>query len=361
MNVAMLSWRYLDHPQGGGAEILTHQILRRAVQRGVKVTAFTASYPGAEPTGELDGVRIVRSGQQHTVHLHAWRWLRTRLDEFDRVVDQINTIAFLTPLYVPADKRRMFIHQMAREYWFRETRGLFRLGAPVGYALEPWQLRLYRNTPSMTVSGSTHRDLADLGIPVTAVLPQGTHVHPVERLEPKPGPPRAIVVGRLTPAKFVEQSMAAFGRIQAAIPDIGLDIVGSGDPTYRQELEALVATLGLRDVVFHGHVDESRKRELLLAAHVHLFASHREGWGLTVSEAALVGTPTVAYDVAGVRDSVADLRALAPRGRTDVLAERALRLLRDPSAYDDLRAAAWARARELSWDRSTDAFLEALA
>jgi glycosyltransferase involved in cell wall biosynthesis len=33
--------------------------------------------------------------------------------------------------------------------------------------------------------------------------------------------------------------------------------------------------------------------------------SVREGWGLTVSEAALCGTRAVGYDVAGLRDSVA--------------------------------------------------------
>ena len=34
-----------------------------------------------------------------------------------------------------------------------------------------------------------------------------------------------------------------------------------------------------------------------------LAAALREGWGLVVSEAAAVGTPTVSYDVPGLRDS----------------------------------------------------------
>ena len=38
-------------------------------------------------------------------------------------------------------------------------------------------------------------------------------------------------------------------------------------------------------------------------AHVHVATSVREGWGLVVSEAAALGTPTVAYDVPGLRDS----------------------------------------------------------
>ncbi|MDQ4040521.1 MAG: glycosyltransferase, partial [Actinomycetota bacterium] len=144
MRLLMLSWRYVGHPQAGGAEVLTHEVLRRLVERGWKVTCFTAAHPGAEPEDDREGVALVRRGRQWTVHVEAYRWLRHRLDGYDVVIDQTNTIPFFTPLYVPRDKQRLFIHQLAREYWFRETRGAFRLVAPVGYALEPLQLRLYR-------------------------------------------------------------------------------------------------------------------------------------------------------------------------------------------------------------------------
>ena len=79
----------------------------------------------------LDGIRIVRRGRQWTVHARAWLWLRRRLDEFDVVVDQVNTIPFLTPLYVPKVKRRLLIFQLAREYWWRDAEG----PVPVGRAV----------------------------------------------------------------------------------------------------------------------------------------------------------------------------------------------------------------------------------
>ena len=90
---------------------------------GHEVISFNGSYPGAAPEGEMDGVRLIRRGRQWSVHLLAWRWLRSPSDEFDLVIDQINTIPFFTPLYVPDEKRRFFFHQLAREYWWRETRG----------------------------------------------------------------------------------------------------------------------------------------------------------------------------------------------------------------------------------------------
>lgn len=358
----MLSWRYAGHPSAGGAEVVTHEVLRRMVRDGAEVTAFTASHPGAPMHDVIDGVRVVRRGLQWTVHVQAWRWLRRRLADFDVVVDQTNTIPFMTPLYVPRDKRRLFIHQLAREYWWRETRGAFKLVAPVGYALEPLQFRLYRRTRTLTVSDSTRRDLIACGVDGSCItiIPEAVNVPPVAGLGPRTGPLRLIVIGRLTPAKFIDEAVEVFAAVQARVPDAVLDIVGAGDDVYRARLEGQVRRLGLRGVTFHGRVDEAEKLRLLETAHVHVFTSHREGWGLTVSEAAMRGTPSVGYAVPGVRDSIADRRLLADSISPDVLAQRVLALHGDPALYDEVRAQAWERARTMSWERTAQAFAEAV-
>ena len=106
----MLSWRSPGHPQCGGAETLTFEILKRAVSRGHDVTWFAASFPGAVENETIDGIRLVRCGRQWTVHFRAWRWLRRQKDAFDVVVDQINTLPFLTPLYIRESQRRLLIY-----------------------------------------------------------------------------------------------------------------------------------------------------------------------------------------------------------------------------------------------------------
>jgi glycosyltransferase involved in cell wall biosynthesis len=358
----MLSWRYLDNPAAGGAEVLTHEVLRRLVSAGHEVTCFTAMYPGAAPEGEIDGVHLVRRGRQWTVHFWAWRWLRRRRDRFDRVIDQINTIPFLTPLYIPAGQRRFYICQLAREYWWRETRGLFRIAAPFGFLAESSVLRLYRRSRGVTISDSTSEDLVSLGLPgdSVSIIPMAINFAALPALRPKQGPPRVVIVGRLTPAKFVEEGVRAFAELQREVPDAVLDLVGAGDPRYRARLEQLVATLDLRGVTFHGRVSEERKLELLEHAHVHVFTSHREGWGLTVTEAAAMGTPSVGYAVPGVRDSIAEPELLAPCGDHRAVAEIALRLLRDSSRYEALRRAAWEHAGALSYAETAQAFAAAV-
>ena len=354
----MLNWRYVDHPQSGGAEVVTHQILRRLVADGHEVTCFTAAYEGAGPTGEIDGVRLLRRGGQATVHLHAWRWLRRRTGSFDRVVDQVNTIPFLTPLYVRSPRPQLFIHQLAREYWFRETRGAFKLVAPFGYLAEPAYLQPYRRTPVVTVSPSTRDDLRRLGIGRhgITVLRQAIPYAPLPELDVKrPGAPRLVVLGRLTPAKFVEEALDAFLLARERLPGATLDVIGEGDPAYREHLERRAEAAG-GGVTFHGRVETERKLELLRDAHAHIFCSHREGWGLTVTEAYAMGTPTVGFDAPGVRDSVADERLLAPIGDVDALADRLVGLLRDDALYAAVRESGWRDTLDRTYERATSDF-----
>jgi glycosyltransferase involved in cell wall biosynthesis len=359
----MLSWRCPAHPAAGGAEVLTADVLRRWVRSGHEITWFSAAVLGAPREEVVDGIRHVRIGRQWTVHVQAWRWLRKRRHEFDRVIDQINTIPFFTPLYLRPEQRRFLIFQLAREYWWRETRGVFRLVAPVGYVLEPLYLRAYRSTDGVTISQSTRDDLQAVGIPGAriSVMPMALDCRPLETLGPKPDGLTVVMLGRLTPAKFVEEGVLAFARIWAAVPAARLDIIGSGDPGYRSRLETRVEQLGLRGAVrFHGRVEPERRQSLLEGAHVHLFASHREGWGLVVSEAGAAGTPSVGYDAHGVRDSIADRSLLAPIGDVEALADRVLELQNEPARYEAARRSAWQRVRGLSGEAAARAFEAAL-
>src|SRR6202012_1712530 len=53
-----------------------------------------------------------------------------------------------------------------------------------------------------------------------------------------------------------------------------------------------------------GKVTEQTKSDLLSRAWLTVAPSLGEGWGLTVLEANTLGTPTLAYDVPGLRDTV---------------------------------------------------------
>jgi glycosyltransferase involved in cell wall biosynthesis len=176
--------------------------------------------------------------------------------------------------------------------------------------------------------------------------------------------PTFLYVGRLKRYKGVEVALRALAAVRQQLDDVTLDIAGSGDDRHR--LEGMARRLGIADAVrFHGLVTESKKRELFQAAWANILPSPKEGWGLTVMEAAACGTPSLASDSPGLRDSVRDglTGFLVPHGNAEALARRMLEFAEDRSLVTRLGAAARAHAKAWSWDDAagaTESHLEAL-
>jgi glycosyltransferase involved in cell wall biosynthesis len=224
----------------------------------------------------------------------------------------------------------------------------------------PWA---YRRAGFHAISESTRDDLVARGIPSNRIRV----IHPgidCASYTPASGldrtvPPTFLYVGRLKRYKGVEVAIRALELARRTRPDLPLDIAGSGDDAMR--LAGVAKALGLGDAVrFLGFVDEERKRALFRAAWASLFPSPKEGWGLTVIEAAACGTPSLASNSPGLRDSVRDgfTGYLVPHGDAAALAGRMLELAGNPELVDRMGAAARGHACAWSWD---DAALATLA
>jgi glycosyltransferase involved in cell wall biosynthesis len=356
LRIRLLNWRDPKSPRAGGAETLTHEIASRLVQRGHEVTWFASRPAGLAGEEELDGVRIVRRGSELTTRFFAARFARRA--RADVLVEEINTLPYFSPLWsrIPA---LLFIPQLAREVWWYEAP---RLLAPLGYAAEPVYLRPYRKTRTITISASTREDLRRLGFRREIdVIPIAVSSPVLAELPPKTPTGRLVIVGRLVPSKRVLEAVRTLDQLRASHPEATLAVVGSGPEL--GALEHLVGTLGLQDAVsFHGRVSEEDKARILGESDVLVATAAREGWGLTVTEAARLGVPAAVYDVPGLRDSVVDGgTGVLSASRPQALAAAIASLLDDPALYSRLREAAWLRACELSWDRTVDAFEQAVA
>jgi len=302
-----------------------------------------------------DGVHFVRAGSQLTVHWEAFH--RYRNDpRFDCVVEEINTIPFFTPLYLRAPKAAFFC-QLAREVWHFEAPRPLR---SIGYLAEPIYLRAYRNLPLITISPSSATSLHDLGMRgPTYVIPMAVDEQPVAAAATDPSPYDAIVIGRLTPSKRIEQCIAAAQALIATGWQGKLHIVGDGKPDYVRSLETHARALPPQRVIFHGRVSDARRRSLLMQSAVLWVTSVREGWGLVVTEAARCGKPSVVYDVPGLRDAVIDgVTGYVVPPDPSALAQATRELF--AGRYAEIAANALARSRTYSWDRTADAFESAL-
>lgn len=301
MRVLVVNWRDPAHPHAGGAEVYTDRVVTPWAARGDEITWFAGQVEG-HPARETrrDGLEIIRAGGRLGVYREAWRWWRRegRHREFDLIIDEVNTIPFGAPLYVDRPPVLALIHQTAEEVWPAE---LGRIVGGVGAALEPHLLRPYRDTPTVTVSASSRDSLERLGLRRVVVLPQGTDpLEPPSMLPDTGGRPTVVWCGRLTANKRPLHAVAAVRTLARTLPGVQLWMLGDGPQ--RREVEAAARDAG--NVFVLGHVSREVRNARMAAADVLIATSVREGWGLTVSEAAELGTPAVAYAVPGLVDSV---------------------------------------------------------
>ena len=115
--ILFLSWRDIKHPKKGGAEVYTHEVLKRLVERGMKVEHYSVLFDDGVREEYIDGVRYMRSGNNLTVIVHAMAHYYRHQSKIALVVDQCNTHRFFSSMWIPHSKRVFFIHQLTREIW----------------------------------------------------------------------------------------------------------------------------------------------------------------------------------------------------------------------------------------------------
>ena len=353
LKILVFNWRCWLNPEMGGAEVFTREILRRWAEAGHKVTLFTSSLDG-RGNEVVDGVDIIRDGGMYSVYWKAKEYYNKFFSkqDYDIVIDEINTRPFLTPKFVKkGEKIVALIHQLAREYWFYETP--FLIGVLGYHFFEERWLRNYRKIPTVTVSESTRKDLAGLGFEMVFVVGEGLNFEPLKKLGEKASSPVIVFAGRLKKAKRPDNAIEAFRIVRERIPKAELWIIGNG---YLKDKLMRVAPDG---VSFLSSASNEERRKLIKKAWVLVNPSVREGFGLNVIEANALGVPGIAYDVPGLRDSIIDGKTglLVKSGDTEALAEAVTQVLTDDVLRARLSEEALTYSKSFSWDIVADEFM----
>jgi glycosyltransferase involved in cell wall biosynthesis len=340
VRILLVNWQDRDNPQAGGAEIHLHEIFGRLASMGHEVMLLCGGWPGCPPRVTLDGISVHRVGSRHTFAFLARDYYRRHFAGRDDIlVEDINKIPLYTPRWTSGPTMALVPHLFGGTA-FQE------LAAPLAAAVWCAERPLgtvYRGVPFEAISESTADDLVARGIPrasIVVIYPGIDTVTYTPNEAQRSATPVFAYLGRLKKYKGVHLVIRAFAASSAH--NAILEIAGAGD--YRPALESLAESLDLGDRVrFLGRISESEKLSLLRRAWALVFASPKEGWGITNLEAAACATPVVASNSPGIRESVrdGDTGFLVPHGDVGAMAAAITRL----AASRDLVASLGARAR----------------
>jgi glycosyltransferase involved in cell wall biosynthesis len=357
LKILVLADRCWSHPQGGGTGANLYAQVRRWADAGHELTVIAGDYPGAQRVERLAPNFVVyRMGGRATVFPRgAWAVMRGLGRDADVVLEIINGITFLTPLWLRKPRVALVCHPHRDLYTGEFGPGRGRILAAL---LEELPLRLlYRRAPFLTISESAKDDLVKIdGIPRDHIRVSYCGVEPgMFEPGPKTAEPKLLYLGRLKAYKRIEHVLD----VLEAIPGATLDIVGDGD--HREALEAEIERRGLGPrVEMYGHVDDRTRAEMYARAWILLTASSSEGWGLTVIEAALCGTPSAALAVGGLRESIVDGETGVLARDMDELTRRVSHLIAHRDELEQLGEAARQRALTFSWERTAEENLAVL-
>jgi glycosyltransferase involved in cell wall biosynthesis len=301
---------------------------------------------------------VHRVGSRYTFSVAAPRYFRSNLRSlaFDAIVEDLNKVPLFTPLW-SRDRLVLLVHHLFGVTAFEE--------ATMPVALATWLLEkplasVYRGVPIEAVSESTAEDLVRRGFDRASmrIIPNGVdlefyrpdaHDQQFER-------PTFLYLGRLKKYKRVDIPIRALAELTRRGVDARLIIAGRGDA--EPALRTLAKELGVEgNIEMPGFVTEEEKRRLFRRTWVHVLTSPKEGWGITNLEAGACGTPTVASDSPGLRDSVrnGETGFLVPHGDVGALADRLQLLFENAPLRDKLGLQARAFAERFTWDRAADA------
>ena len=360
MKILIFNWRDIKNPEAGGAEVHLHEIFKRITPRA-EVTLVSSKFKGCLKSETIDGIKVIRVGNKFLFNFAAfWHFVTVLKNEsFDIIVDDVSKVPLFTPLYV-RNPLLAIIHHIHGKTLFKELPFLMALYV---YSSEKLIPIFYKKTPFVAGSKSTEEELVGMGIPESNIRNiRYAANHDGFASGSKSAKPLVTYFGRVKRYKQLDHLIEAFKIVRENMPQVGLAIAGKGDDYIM--LERLVKDWHLESSVeLVGEVSDKEKAKLLQQAWVFVTPSMKEGWGITVLEANACGTPAIAYDVPGLRDSIRDGETglLVPSGDIEELAEAIIKLLADTELRERLSRNALYWASSFGWDRSAGEYMRVIS
>ena len=364
--------------------------VRVALDEGWEVDVLATRQPGERASEFVDGARVTRLPIAHRRGAGA---LQVVTEYLGFTVMAAARASFLAPrrrysavhIHNPPDflivaatipkllgaKVIFDVHDLSDDIF------AMRFGPRPGAGLFDQALRLVESAATrfadfvITVHEPYRRELAARGVPLEKTTVVMNTVD--ERLLPSghraargDGSFRVVYHGTMTPPYGVSLVVDAVAKIAGDVPELGLDIFGSGDAV--PEIEELVDELGVSDRVrLSGrYLPHTEVLESIQQASVGVIPNlpvrfNRMALSTKLFEYVALGIPVVSADLSSIREHFADSEVLFFRaGDADALASALLEMWRDPEAASARSRLALRRYEGYRWPAQARRYAELL-
>ncbi|MBL8725951.1 MAG: glycosyltransferase family 4 protein [Planctomycetes bacterium] len=176
------------------------------------------------------------------------------------------------------------------------------------------------------------------------------------RTEFADGRPYLFSVGAALERKNTGRLIEAFGQLRQRRPDLPHLLLISGVAKVADRFRARAAAAGvLEHVRFLPYLDQAQLIGLYAGAELSIYPSCIEGWGLPVGEALALGTPVLTSNTSAMPEAGGEFARYFDPQSTEALAAGLLEGVEHYApGFAAVRAAAMARARTFTWQRTAE-------
>lgn len=321
----------LHYPTINGVATFARNLAKGLADHGHEVLVIAPSQTGKK-SKEVDGNHvIVRTVsvpfpfyQNYRISLSPNREVKKIIEDFDPDVIHIqmlmgigqSAMRFGNKFGIPIVSTNHAIPENLMD----NLRLLAPVSRPINYMIKAYGARFHSKADYVTMPTQSAIDMLGAGERITLPMEPVSNGIDLSRFSPGVAPdslykkfklpktaPIVTYVGRLDAEKHLPVLLRAFVRVQAAIPDAHLLIVGDG--TERVNLVAMARELGIdTSVTLTGRVSDEDLEQLHRVGTVFTMPSPAELQSIATLEAMASGQPVVAVDAGALKELCQDQR-----------------------------------------------------
>ncbi len=299
MIILWFAHRDIKNPKAGGAERTIYEVCSRLYKMQIEVHLVTVN-PGNLLNYEIvDGIITHRIKGNIKTHLSVRKMIK--MIKPDVIVDDMgHAIPWLSSWFTNIPVIVFFRHLHARSLP-GQVNFLLAKAITLMERLYPF---IYKNNIFVTESDTSENDLIDLGIKKDKIIriPPGVDLN-LFNFGQKTKNVQLIYFGGLRKYKRPEYAITVYKNLYKKLDNLKLIIVGNGPVlnTIKDEIKGKNY-----NIEFTGRIDYEELAKKIRESWVNLHFSVTEGWGYSITEASASGTPSVAFKVPGVVDTIID-------------------------------------------------------